>query len=159
MVESRTGLKFKQSTFNSNSCSNFTHRTSKSCLNHSQEPCRWVDANLGVLWVESEQKLHLKVGFKFQPRSRFGCLPRLVPTYPHNSENWRCMIDFQMQLTSSSIYFESGKVVVKSRSLGSTYLICLRTLWTNTIIPSCNSGLCNRVTYWLHAFLYISLYC
>ena len=32
------------------------------CLNNSQEPCAWVDADLGVLWIESVQILHLKVG-------------------------------------------------------------------------------------------------
>ena len=30
-------------------------------INHSQEPYEWVDADLGVLWVEPEQKLHFKV--------------------------------------------------------------------------------------------------
>ena len=25
-------------------------------------PCEWVDADLGVLWEESEQILHLKIG-------------------------------------------------------------------------------------------------
>ena len=43
-------------------CSSCIQRTSQSCLNHSQEPCEWVDAGLGVLWVESEQLLHLKIG-------------------------------------------------------------------------------------------------
>ena len=66
MTESRTGPKFRHPTFNCNiSCSSFTQRTSP-CLNHSQEPCEWVDVDLGVLWVESEQigtyLLHLKVG-------------------------------------------------------------------------------------------------
>ena len=28
----------------------------------AQEPCEWVDIDIGVLWVESKQKLHLKVG-------------------------------------------------------------------------------------------------
>ena len=37
-------------------------RASQLCLNHSQEPYEWVDADLGVLWIESEQILHLKVG-------------------------------------------------------------------------------------------------
>ena len=55
-------MKFGHPTFNCNICSSFTQRTSQSCLNHSQEPCEWVDADLGILWVESEQILHLKVG-------------------------------------------------------------------------------------------------
>ena len=42
--------------------SSFTQRTSQSCLNHSQEPCEWADADLGILCVQSEQILHLKVG-------------------------------------------------------------------------------------------------
>ena len=64
MAESQTGLKFGHQTFNCNSCFSFTQRTSQSCLNHSQHPCEWVDADLGVLWVESEQILilQLKVG-------------------------------------------------------------------------------------------------
>ena len=63
MAESRTGPKFGHPTLNCNICSSFTHRTSQLCLNHSQEPCEWVDADLGVLWIESEQILHLKVFF------------------------------------------------------------------------------------------------
>ena len=55
MAESRIGPKFRQPTFNCNTCSSFTQRTSQSCLNHSQEPCEWVNADLGVLLVESEQ--------------------------------------------------------------------------------------------------------
>ena len=70
MAESKKGPKFKQPTFNGNICSNFTHTISRSCLNHSKEPCEWVDADIRVLWVESEQKLHLKVGC-----SNFGRLP------------------------------------------------------------------------------------
>ena len=35
---------------------------SQLCLNNSQEPCEWVDADLRVLWIESEQIMHLKVG-------------------------------------------------------------------------------------------------
>ena len=62
MEESRTGPKFGHPTFNCNICSSFTQRTSQSCLNHSQGSCEWVDADFGVLWVESEQILHLKVG-------------------------------------------------------------------------------------------------
>ena len=34
----------------------------KQTKNHTQEPYEWVDADLGVLWIESEQILHLKVG-------------------------------------------------------------------------------------------------
>ena len=64
MAESWTGLKFGHPTFNCNICSSFTQRTSQSCMNYSQEPCdcEWVDIDFGVLWVKSEQKLHLKVG-------------------------------------------------------------------------------------------------
>ena len=43
-------------------CFNFTHRISRACLNHSQEPYEWVILILGVPWVEPEQKLNLKVG-------------------------------------------------------------------------------------------------
>ena len=32
------------------------------CLNNSQEPCEWVNADLRVLCIESEQIMHLKVG-------------------------------------------------------------------------------------------------
>ena len=60
MAESRKGPKFGHPTFNCNICSSFTQRTSQLYLNHSQEPCEWVDADLGVL-IESEQILHLKV--------------------------------------------------------------------------------------------------
>ena len=62
MAQSRTGPKFGHSTFNCNICSSFTQRTSQLCLNYSQEPCEWVDADLGVLWIESDQILHWKVG-------------------------------------------------------------------------------------------------
>ena len=62
MAESQTGTKFGHPTFNCNVCSSFAQRTSQSCFNHSQEPCEWVNADLWVLWVESEQILHLKVG-------------------------------------------------------------------------------------------------
>ena len=34
---------------------------SKSWSNNSQGACEWIDAELGALWVESEQILHLKV--------------------------------------------------------------------------------------------------
>ena len=34
-----------------NICSNFIHRTSRSCSNHSQEPCEWLMPILGSLWV------------------------------------------------------------------------------------------------------------
>ena len=57
MAESRTGPKFGHPTFNCNICSSFTQRTPQSCLNHSQERCEWVDVDLGILWVESEQIL------------------------------------------------------------------------------------------------------
>ena len=33
--------------------SSISQRTSQSCLNHSQEHSKWVDADLAVLWVES----------------------------------------------------------------------------------------------------------
>ena len=62
MAEYQTGPMFKQPPFNSNICFNYTNRNSRLHLNHSQEPGDWVDADLGFLWVESEQKLHLKVG-------------------------------------------------------------------------------------------------
>ena len=64
MAESRTGPKFGHPTFNCNICSSFTQRTSQLYLNHSQEPCEWVDADFGVLWIKSERLivLHLKVG-------------------------------------------------------------------------------------------------
>ena len=55
MAESQIGPKFRHPTFNCNTCSSFTQRTSQSCLNHSQEPCERVNADLGVLSVESEQ--------------------------------------------------------------------------------------------------------
>ena len=54
----KQGRHLKQPVFNYNICSNFTRRTSISCLNHSHEPCEWVDAYLWVLWVGSERKLH-----------------------------------------------------------------------------------------------------
>ena len=62
MFESWTGPKFEHPTCNCNICSSFTQRPSQSCLNHSQEPCEWVAADLGILWAEFEQILHLKVG-------------------------------------------------------------------------------------------------
>ena len=46
MAESRTGPIFGHIIFNCNICCSFTQRTSQSCLNHSQEPCEWVDADL-----------------------------------------------------------------------------------------------------------------
>ena len=33
----------------------------RSCPNHLQEPCEWVDCDLEVLWVELKKILHLKV--------------------------------------------------------------------------------------------------
>ena len=54
-------------------CFSFIHRKSRSCLNHSQEPCEWAHGDLGVLWIEYEQILHLKVAvrisalFEIQP--------------------------------------------------------------------------------------------
>ena len=60
MAKSRTGSKFGHQTFNYSS--SFIQRTSQLCLHYSQEPCEWVDADLGVLWIESEQILHLEVG-------------------------------------------------------------------------------------------------
>ena len=53
------GPKFEQPAFNCNICSNFTHRASRLCLNHTQERCEWAH---GVLWAEPGQKLHFKVG-------------------------------------------------------------------------------------------------
>ena len=38
-------------TFNCKICSSFIQRTSQSCLNHSQGPCEWVNADIGVLWA------------------------------------------------------------------------------------------------------------
>ena len=35
-------------------CSNSTHTTSRSCLSHSREPCKWVDADLEVLWARQQ---------------------------------------------------------------------------------------------------------
>ena len=48
----------------------------KLCWNHSQQPCEWVDADPGVLWVDSEWKLHLFESqlFDFRTCSRFGRL-------------------------------------------------------------------------------------
>ena len=40
---------------------------------NAQEPCGQVDADPGVIWVESEQNLHLKVDC-----SNFGPAPNLV---------------------------------------------------------------------------------
>ena len=42
-----------------------------------RNPVNWLMLNMGlwIWWVESEQKLHLKVGCSFQPCSRFGHLP------------------------------------------------------------------------------------
>ena len=64
MADSRTGPRLGHPTFNRNIsiCSRFTQRTSESYLNHSREPCEWVDADLGVQWVKAEQILHVKVG-------------------------------------------------------------------------------------------------
>ena len=61
MAESWMGPKIRHQTFNCNVYSSISQRTSQSCLNHSQEHSKWVDADLVVLWVESEHKLHLKV--------------------------------------------------------------------------------------------------
>ena len=56
-------------------------RTSPLCLNHSQEPSEWVDADLEFLWVESEQILQLKVD-----RPNFGPVrgSAIYRTYPVN---------------------------------------------------------------------------
>ena len=48
-TEPPTGPKFEQPTFNCNICFSVTHKTSRSCLSHAQEPCEWVDADFGVL--------------------------------------------------------------------------------------------------------------
>ena len=41
------------------------------------EPCEWVDADLGVLWIKSEQKLHLKfVCLNFNPVRGSASYPR-----------------------------------------------------------------------------------
>ena len=61
MSESRMAPKFGHQAFNCNIYSSVSQRTSQSCLNHSQEPSKWVDADLAVLWVESEHKWQLKV--------------------------------------------------------------------------------------------------
>ena len=56
--------KFGHQTFNCNIYSRVSQRTSQLCLNHSQdlqEPSKWVNVDLAVLWVEAEHKLHLKV--------------------------------------------------------------------------------------------------
>ena len=63
MAESRTGPKFGHPPFN---CNRYLLQLYSKNLTIvfelSQEPCEWVDADLGVRWVESEQILHLKVG-------------------------------------------------------------------------------------------------
>ena len=80
MAESWTGPKFGHPTFNCNIGSSFTQRTSQSCLDQSQEPCEWVDADLGVLWVESQQILHLKVGCpNFGPARGSAIYPTYLP--------------------------------------------------------------------------------
>ena len=62
MAESLTGPNFGHPTFNCNICSSFTQRTSIKLEPFTGiEPCEWVDADLWVLWVESEQILHLKL--------------------------------------------------------------------------------------------------
>ena len=82
----RGGQKIKQPSFNCNICFNFIHRTSRSCLNHSQEPCEWIAADLRVLLVESEQKLHLKVGHSnFSPVQDFSHLPTYLAKYLSNN--------------------------------------------------------------------------
>ena len=46
------------------------------CIIH-RSPCGWVDADLVVLWVESDQKWDLKVGFELRPCLKFCHLPYL----------------------------------------------------------------------------------
>ena len=82
MTEPRTGPKFGQPTFKCNYCYNFTHRTSRSCLNHSQEPCELVGADLGALRVESEQKWHWLL--KFLP---FDIWPFTLPIFSEKEQN------------------------------------------------------------------------
>ena len=87
-AESRTGPEFEQPTFNCNICSNFTHITSRACLNHSQEPCEWVDADLGVLWVESGQELHSNVGCSnFGPIRDSAIYSTYLPQNPNSSSS------------------------------------------------------------------------
>ena len=81
MSESQTGLN-SDTQFSTAIpiCSSFTQRTSLLCLNHLQKPCEWVDADLGVLWVESEQ-----IGIAFESwLSEFWPCPSFAfyPTYP-----------------------------------------------------------------------------
>ena len=91
MAESRTEPKFGHPTFNCNICFSSTQRTSQLCLNHSQGPCERVDADLGVLWIESEQILCLKVGCP-----NFGPV-RGSDIYPINTANNR-----KLQQTSAN---------------------------------------------------------
>ena len=60
MAESRTGLKFGHTTFKFQL--QYLLQLHSKNLTITLESCEWVDANLGVLWVESEQILHLIVG-------------------------------------------------------------------------------------------------
>ena len=69
MAESRTGPKFGvlDTQLSTAISAPALLRAPQLCLNHSQEPYEWVDADLGVLWIESEQILHLKVCPNFGP--------------------------------------------------------------------------------------------
>ena len=78
MAKSQTGPKFEQPTFNCNIFSNFTHRASELNLNHSQEPCEWVDPDFWVPGPESKQKLHLK-----SDCSNFGPFQELTVYLPY----------------------------------------------------------------------------
>ena len=98
-------LKFGHPTFNCNICSSFTQRTSQLCLNHSQEPCEWVDADLGVLWIESEQILHLKVGCRnFGPVRDSAIYPNSTFVFKNTLKYYLIIdivfIDFVLQKTN-----------------------------------------------------------
>ena len=61
MAESQTGPEFEVN-IQLQYLLQFYHRTSRSCLNYLWEPCEWIDADLGILLVNLEQILQLKVG-------------------------------------------------------------------------------------------------
>ena len=75
----------------------FTQRISQSCLNHSQEPCEWADADLEVLGVESEQILYLKVGFRISALSQVR--PFTLPTVRQGDLDLQGDYDNALRLT------------------------------------------------------------
>ena len=113
MVESWIWLKFRHPTLNCNICSSFTHRTSQLCLIRSQEPCEWVDADLRVLWVNSEQILHLKAGCPNFGPVRGSAIYPIYAEHHTNSESWGPIlgcVDFEFGIRLPFICVEMGSL-------------------------------------------------